>query len=160
MRYAQELSERTGIPSVNYTEIKDLSGYDTVLHFGGLYAGGVKGLKNTIGALPRTSELIIVTVGLADVTDRENISNIRKSIQRQFPPDIFRQAKIFHLRGGIDYKRLNFMHRTMMTLLYKKAKNLPEEKKTAEVKAMIETFQSKVDFVDFSALQEIENAVK
>lgn len=42
-----------------------------------------------------------------------------------------------------------------MTLLYQKAKNLPEEKKTAEVKAMIETFNSKADFVDFDSLSPI-----
>ena len=31
--------------------------------------------------------------------------------------------------GGIDYSRLNFKHKTMMGLLYKKAIGLPEEKK-------------------------------
>jgi hypothetical protein len=43
----------------------------------------------------------------------------------------------------------------MMSLLYKKAKGLPEEKKTAEVKAMIDTYNQKVDFVDFSSLESI-----
>ena len=32
----------------------------------------------------------------------------------------------------------------MMTMLYKKAIELPEEKKTAEVKAMIETYNKQV----------------
>ena len=42
-----------------------------------------------------------------------------------------------------------------MTMLYKKAIGLPEEKKTAEVKAMIETYNKQVDFIDFSCLDEI-----
>ena len=67
---------------------------------------------------------------------------------------------IFHLRGGIDYQRLNFKHKTMMTLLYNKAKKLPEEKKNAEVRAMIETFNSKVDFVDYNALAQIVEAIQ
>ena len=43
----------------------------------------------------------------------------------------------------------------MMALLYNKAKHLPEEKKTAEVRAMIETYNTTVDFVDFHALTPI-----
>ena len=42
-----------------------------------------------------------------------------------------------------------------MGLLYKKAVGLPEEKKTAEIKAMIETYNQKVDFVDFESLNQL-----
>ena len=35
----------------------------------------------------------------------------------------------------------------------------PEEKKTAEVRAMIETFNTKVDFVDLSALEPIAEEI-
>ena len=47
-----------------------------------------------------------------------------------------------------------------MTLLYHKVKNLPEEKKTAEDRAMIETFNSKVDFVDYHSLDQIIEAIR
>ena len=67
---------------------------------------------------------------------------------------------IFHLRGGIDYKSLSFKHRAMMTMLYNKVRKLPEERKTAEVKAMIETFNQKVDFVDYDSLNQILEAIK
>ena len=42
-----------------------------------------------------------------------------------------------------------------MSLLYKNAKRLPEEKKTAEVKAMIETYNKKVNFVVLNCLGDI-----
>ena len=42
-----------------------------------------------------------------------------------------------------------------MKLLYNAIKNIPEEKQTAENKAMIETYNKKVDFIDFSSLDEI-----
>ena len=42
-----------------------------------------------------------------------------------------------------------------MALLYRKAKGLPEEKKTAEVRAMIDTYGKRVDFVDLSSLDPI-----
>lgn len=154
-RYAEKFSEMTGVSCVSYENIKPLSDYGLVIHFGGLYAGGVKGLKATVKALQENTKLIIVTVGLADVTNEENTNNIKKSISRQVPPRIMENTTVFHLRGGIDYQKLNFMHKTMMTLLYNKAKNLLEEKKDAETRAMIETFNKAVDFTDYNALKAI-----
>ena len=47
-----------------------------------------------------------------------------------------------------------------MKLLYNAVKNLPEEKQTAENKAMIETYNKKVDFIDFSSLDKITNEIQ
>lgn len=159
-RYAEKMAEMTGIAAKNYEDVKSLSDYDKIIHFGSLYAGGVTGLKQTAKILPPDTEIIIVTVGLADVHDDENINNIRTSISGQIPPEIYDRAKIFHLRGGIDYKHLNFKHKTMMKLMYNKVKKMPEEERNAEVRAMIETYGQKVDFVDFHALREIVDALK
>ena len=41
----KKFSEMTNIPVANYKENKNLSEYDLIIHLGGLYAGGVKGLK-------------------------------------------------------------------------------------------------------------------
>lgn len=159
-RYAQKLSEMTGIAMVDHESISDLANYETIIHLGGLYAGGVKGLKHTIQALPENASIMIVTVGLADVSDPENTDNIRKAIDRQVPKEMLARAAIFHLRGGIDYQRLHLGHKAMMTLLYNKAKNLPEKKKTAEVRAMLESFNQKVDFVDYHSLDPIIEAIQ
>ena len=119
-----------------------------------------KGFRHIAKLLPEDMKLILVTVGLADVNDQENINNIRNSLKAQVPGTLLNNAQIFHLRGGIDYEKLSFKHRTMMTLLYHKVKNLPEEKKTAEDRAMIETFNSKVDFVDYHSLDQIIEAIR
>ena len=91
-----------------------------------------------------------------------NISdnNIRNNIKNQMPKKFFEKAKIFHLRGGIDYSKLNFAHKTMMKLLYNAVKNLPNEKQTAEDRAMIETYNKKVNFIDFSSLDKITNEIQ
>ena len=80
------------------------------------------GLKSLVAKLAPDTQLIIVTVGLADVKDSENIKNIRKSIQTQITEELFRKAQIFHLRGAINYEKLNFKHKTMMAMLYAKGK--------------------------------------
>ena len=77
-RYAERFAEMTGFPVISYEDINALSGYERVIYFGGLYAGGVKGLKNAVKRFSLDTKLIIVTVGLADVCDKENVSNNQK----------------------------------------------------------------------------------
>lgn len=160
-QYAEELARKTNIDLKSYEKVTDINRYDTVIYVGGLYAGGVLGMKKTLAKILQCQrkKVIIVTVGLADPMNTENTDNIRNGMKRQLSKELYENAHIFHLRGGIDYSRLSFKHKTMMGLLYKKAVRLPEEKKTAEVKAMIETYNKKVDFVDFDSLAPIVNDI-
>ena len=155
--YAEKLSKRTNVKALSFEKIDDINKYNKIIYLGGLYAGGVLGMSKTFKKLNdmNNRKIILVTVGLADPKNAENINNIRNAIKRQLSKNILEKIKIFHLRGGIDYSKLNFVHKTLMNLLYKKAKNLPEEKKTVEDKAIIETYGKKVNFVDFSDLDGI-----
>lgn len=159
-RYADELSRLTGLPAVSYEKAPDLAGCEQIVYLGGLYAGGVKGLKQAVKKFPAGVRLILVTVGLADVQDEQNIENIRRSVRRQLPAEVLQNAALFHLRGGIDYGKLSLPHRTMMTLLYNHARKLPPEQQSAETRAMIETFGTKVDFVDVAALGPVAAAIE
>lgn len=160
-QYAKELSRRTNIEAISFKNVKEINDYDNIIYLGGLYAGGVLGMSKTIKKLNNTvnKKIIIVTVGLSDPMDEVNKNNIRNNIKKQMSKEIFEKAKIFHLRGGIDYSKLNFKHKTMMKLLYNAVKNLPKEKQTAEDRAMIETYNQKVNFVDFSSLDKIINEI-
>ena len=162
-QYAEELSKRTDIKVIFFKNVnQQINDYDTIIYLGGLYAGGVLGMSKTLKKLHNISgkKIIIATVGLSDPTDEVNKNNIRNNIKSQIPKEVFEKAKIFHLRGGIDYSKLNLVHKTMMKLLYNAVKNLPEEKQTAENRAMTETYNKKVDFIDFSALDKIIDEVQ
>ena len=160
-QYAKELSRRTNIEAISFENVKEINNYDKIIYLGGLYAGGVLGMTKTLKKLNKISNktIILVTIGLSDPTDEKNINNIRNNIKSQIQKEIFEKAKIFHLRGGIDYSKLNFVHKTMMKLLYNAVKNVPNEKQTAENRAMIETYNKKVDFIDFSSLDKIINEI-
>ena len=41
-RYAEKFAEMTNFPIVSYEDIKNVTDYERVIYFGGLYAGGVK----------------------------------------------------------------------------------------------------------------------
>ena len=161
-QYANELSRRTNMKVISFKKVnQQINDYDNIIYLGALYAGGVLGMSKTLKKLNNISnkKIIIVTVGLSDPTDEVNKNNIRNNIKNQMQKKFFEKAKIFHLRGGIDYSKLNFAHKTMMKLLYNAVKNLPKEKLTAEDRAMIETYNKKVDFIDFSSLDKIVSEI-
>ena len=145
-RYAEELSNRLGFELKSYEEVADVNLYDTIIYVGALYAGGVLGMKKTFKGMKDSNghTIVIATVGLADPTDKTNTDTIKKGMKNQLPTEVYDKASIFHLRGGIDYSKLGFKHKTMMGMLYKKAVTLPEDKKTSEVRAMIEILKDAV----------------
>jgi len=162
-QYAEELSKRTNIKAISFKKFnQQINDYDNIIYLGALYAGGVLGMSKTLKKLNNISnkKILIATVGLSDPTDEVNKNNIRNNIKNQIPKEVLEKAKIFHLRGGIDYSKLNFAHKTMMKLLYNAVKNLPNEKQTAEDRAMIETYNKKVNFIDFSSLDKIDNEIQ
>lgn len=156
-RYAEKLSEKTGISAVSCKEVSELSCWETIVYMGALYAGGVMGLAKTLRhfSLGKGQKLIIVTVGLSDPEDAQTVNNIQTSLQTQLPTEVVSQAKIFHLRGGIDYRRLSPGHRTVMALLHQALRRIPDEKQSAENRALLETYGKHVDFTDFNALEPI-----
>ncbi len=159
-RYAEKFAEMTHFPIVSYKEAKALSGYDQIVYFGALYARSIKGLKKTLKKVSPDTKLIIATVGLADVSDKENIDKIRNLVQNQVPKQLLKNASYFHLRGGIDYSKLNFLHKTRMKIVYNSLKNKPAECLKQEDKGLRESYGKKVDFVDFDSLKPILEAVR
>ena len=161
-QYAEELGRRTNTEVRSYKDVTDINDYDTIIYIGALYAGGVLGMKETLGKLTTSQgkKVVIATVGLADPRDSNNVESIRNSIRHQLPPTLFEVAVIYHLRGGIDYSQLTLKHKAMMWMVYKKALKMPEKERTAEVRAMIETFNKQVDFTDFSSLGGIIDDLK
>lgn len=145
---------------VGFDVVKDLSRYQCIVYFGRLYAGGVKGLKATVKRLLETVNLIVVTVGLTDPSDPKNQGNIRESLCRQLPEELYRKTNFFHLSGGINYEKLSFKYKTMMALLYQSIKKLPAEKRSEEDRAIIETYGQKINFMNYETLNPIVKSIK
>ena len=121
---------------------------------GALFAGSVLGLKKFAAAIT-CQELIVITVGLVDTQDGENIRYIRNNIKSQIPAHLYNEDKIFHLRGAIDYSTMGMKHKLMMKFMHGKLSRMPKEELNAEPKIILETYGKKVDYVDFNTLQPI-----
>lgn len=98
-RYARELARQTGAELHAAKDLRDLTGCGLAVHIGGLYAGGLAGLRQTLRLLPPDCWLMAVTVGLADPALPENVRNIRASLDRQIPPDVRERTLFYHLPG-------------------------------------------------------------
>ena len=159
-RYARELSRRTGWEAASYDRIKTLAGYDIVVHMGGLYAGGIKGLKTTLRHLPDTARLIVVTVGLADPDIPENGRNLKNALERQLPESVRSRTRRFHLRGAIDYEKLHLSHKMMMGMLVRSIQSKPAEQWSDEDLLIVQTYNQKVDFVNLEALDTVAEAMQ
>ena len=154
-RYAEHLSETSRIEAIDYKKAKGIEKFDRIIFMGGLYAGSVLGLKETVSKMTNNQELIIATVGVTDPNETEYFNEIRKSIKAKIPANLYNEEKIFHLRGAIDYSQLGLKHRFMMSMFHKMVLKMPESKRTADAKAMLETYGQQVDFVDFKTLERI-----
>lgn len=159
-RYAQELSRRVGIPAMDYRRMGEISSQDTVIYLGGLYAGGLVGLKKSLPKLKTTANLIVATVGLADPEEEKNVQHIRASVTKQLGEELTAKTTFIHLRGGIDYGKLNMLHRTMMRMLYSQIKKKPVDQLSEEDQELIATYGKKVDFTDLSSVEKIQALLK
>jgi menaquinone-dependent protoporphyrinogen IX oxidase len=134
-----------------------LENYDTIILGSGLYAGEIEGVKiinNNYESL-KDKKLIIFTCGLADYSKIENINSIKRRLEKIIPRNLKEEIKIYYLRGGINYGRLNLKHRVMMWLLKKMVMKKGSERLNDENREFIETYGQTIDFTNKDNIKEI-----
>lgn len=136
---------------------KQLKAYDTIIYGGGLYAGGVSGIRLLADhfASLREKNILLFTCGLADPTDAGNVANIRAGLAKALSPEMLEKIQVFHLRGGIDYAKLGLVHKSMMAMLYNMTKKKDYSTLRSEDKEMLDTYGKAVDFTNREAIQPI-----
>lgn len=135
-------------------KVDELEDYDTIIYGGGLYAGGVSGIdliKKNFEKL-NDKNIILFTCGLADPTDKENTDGIKKGLKKILTSQMQEKIKMFHLRGGIDYSKLGFVHKAMMAMLHRMMTKKDYNTLRNEDKEMIKTYGTVVDFTDQSTI--------
>lgn len=154
--YALWIAEETGADLLDAKQVTavDLQKYSVIVYGGGLYAGGVNGISLLTKNFQeiRNKRLFLFTVGAADVTDPINIEHIQSSLKRVLTPSMLSSIKIYHLRGGMKYSQMTFLHRSMMGMMIKMVRKKPKEELRPEDEVMLETYGQDVDFTDRQAI--------
>lgn len=160
-KYAQWISEELKADLFERSDIKeeDINKYKTIIFGGGLYASGIIGIdiiKKNFEKI-KSKNIIVFTVGLGDPKNKEQFVPI---INQNFTDEMKENISIFHLRGSMDYSKLNFMHRSMMGMVKKSVDKKSEENRTEEDMQMLETYGDKVDFIDKNTILPIIELAK
>ena len=163
-QYAEAIAQRFGFPCLPAGRAgrESLAACELLIFGGGLYAGGIAGLKKVLGALKgwEGKALILFTVGIADPAVPENAAHLRRSIERQVPPVVLERAQVFHLRGGIDYGALKPVHRAMMAMLCRQLRRKDPSERSSEDQAVLDTYGKRISFFCLEELAPLLAAVE
>ncbi len=156
-RYAESVSSALSCPIFTKKDfpVSAFGDYDTIIYGGGLYAGGISGVslitKNF--DLVRSKKLILFTCGLADPSDSKNAAHLQESMDKLLSEEMKKKIKVFHFRGGIDYAKLGFIHKSMMAMLRRAMLKKDPATLGAEGRQILETYGKAVDFTDLNSIR-------
>jgi menaquinone-dependent protoporphyrinogen IX oxidase len=154
-QYAEWIAEELGATLFDAKKISPakLTNYGIVVFGGALFASGISGIKAIVKSPVQT--LVVFTVGLAN----PNTTDYSVILAKNFPLDMLAKTKVFHLRGGIDYSKLGFIHKRMMNMVHRSVAKMEESQLTDENKEFLETYGKRVYFTDRSAIRPIVDYV-
>lgn len=121
-RYAGWIAEELGVPCVELGDFRGrrLEDDQVVIYGGSLHAVGINGYRRFMRLIAgrKIRQLVVFAVGATP--SREGVEEeIRKE---NFPGEEGRDIRLFYLRGGFDYGKLDPWNRILMKLLKAKLK--------------------------------------
>ena len=158
-QYAEWIAEELNGDIFDIKDVKSeiFTDYDVIISGSGVYGGDIKGislfLKNQESL--KDKKLVIFTCGIADPDKAENVDNVNKTIAQIVPEDMYRRIKVFCLRGGVSLKKLSFLHKTGMRVLWLILKIFGVERFGEHGKDFAEIYGKDVDFVEKKNIEPI-----
>lgn len=156
-RYAEWIAEALSCPLFERKNFhpRDFAQYELIIYGGGLYAGGVSGIKLLTQnyKLLCGKKIVLFTCGIADPAKPDNVSHIREALRKVLSEEMLEHIQLFHLRGGIDYPRLSFVHKAMMSMLRKMLLKKDIHSLSDEDRQLLDTYGKYVDFTNRKSIR-------
>lgn len=150
-QYASWIADRLQAPMFDIMDVQEsvLMQYDTILFGGGIYAGKINGISFVLRNFENWKEkkLVVFTVGLVDPSYQEAFQGM---IDQTFTKEMQNTISFFHFRGSLDYKKLNFMHKSLIGMLRMSSKG--QKPKSEEEAMMLDVQAEQIDFVNQDAI--------
>lgn len=151
--YAEWIAQRLGadLKENNKLRIEELLAYDTVIYGGGMYAGGIAGLKLIKrGYEQLKNKHIAVWATGANPGRKEEMDAVW---EKNFSQEQREHIKTFYLRGGFDFSKLNTGDKLLMNMLKSQLKK--KENLTEDEKGIIMMCSEPMDFRDKKNIEEL-----
>jgi menaquinone-dependent protoporphyrinogen IX oxidase len=157
-KYADWIAEELSINAISGEKITidDLIEFDTIIFGGGLYAGGINGIKlikNNLDKL-KGKNLVLFATG-ASPGRKEEINEVWN---KNFAKEDQDKCHFFYLRGGFNFDKLGMKDKMLMTLLKKKLQSKKEI--SEDEQGMLEAYDEPADFTDRNNIKHLVDLVK
>ncbi|WMI81114.1 flavodoxin domain-containing protein [Anaerotignum sp. MB30-C6] len=159
-RYANYIGEKIQADILSTDEAKDISSYETIIYGGGIYAGAINGsdwLKKNQEAICN-KKFILFTCSLSNPHKEENIQAIQNGLKQSLTEELVGHAKVFFFPGALDFKKLKFTHKGLLTVLFQYLKH--KKQRSAEEEGMLKCREMPMDFVDTSEAEALISFAK
>lgn len=159
-KYAEWIAEGLSCDLFDASKISldSLKEYDTIIYGGGLYAGGINGLKFIIQNINKLQDKKIVVYATgASPSRQETIDEIR---DRNITDEQQKKINFFYLRGGFNFKKLGPVNKLLMNILKWQLMRKDKDKLTADERGMLAAYDIPVDFTRKEYLNELIAYVK
>ena len=158
--YAQWIAQELGCSAIDAKNVKaeDLSGYDTIVYGGGLYAEVINGVTLITKNLDKLEgkRLVIYTTGLTPLDCRDYYDKM--VVEKNFKPHMCDKIKIYNFLGKMIIDELSIVHRTALKTLKKIMSG--KENPTEMEKMLIDLCEQSGDFSDREAIKDLVEYVK
>lgn len=157
-KYAEWIASELNADIVRREKINlnKLMQYDLIIYGGSLHASGIAGLsiiKNNLKKL-KDKKIIIFAVGASPSRD----GFVGELTQANFNDGEQKHVKLFYLRGGFNFSKLNLINKILMTL-FKWKLSFKKNRSTGE-ENMLKSYDVPTDFTKKENIQELFNYIK
>ena len=155
-KYANWIAEELGtdLEKQNKVNQKILKKYDLIIFGGSLHAVGIFGLKKIKAIVNKLENKKFVVFSVGASPFKEGI--LEEIIKNNFNKK--ENVKLFYLRGGFNFNKLNLINRIIMYIFIMRLKHKKE--KSGDEKGMILAYEKPVDFTKKENINELVKYVR
>jgi len=157
-KYAGWIAEELGVPCVELGDFRRqaVADGDVVVFGGSLHAVGINGYRrfSRLVASRKLKQLVVFAVGATPA--REGVEEVIWA--GNFPENEARDIRLFYLRGGFDYGKLDWSNRLLMKLL--KAKLKLRKRRGPDEEGMLKAYDRPLDVTKKENVAELVAYVK
>lgn len=126
-RYAEWIAKEVKADLFESSQIgfRDLKKYDTIVFGGSLYAVGIIGIELIKENFKDLGDRKIIVFSVGASPARKEV--LKHVLDHNFTDEMKQKIQYFHLRGGFNYAKLNFIDKVLMYLLRLKLKMKKKE---------------------------------
>jgi menaquinone-dependent protoporphyrinogen IX oxidase len=157
-KYAQWIAKECNADIYDAKEFntQKLSDYSTIIFGGSLHAVGINGIACIKENLPKLTnkKIVIFTVGASP--PKEGI--IREIMDNNFSTNEQGNLKLFYLRGGFDFNKLDFPNKIIMALF--RVRLTLKKNKSSDEMGMLTAYSKPMDLVRKENIKQLVDYVK